>query len=1098
MTKLNCVTDRDLKAFLLGELPERVADTVARHLETCADCLQRANLWDDVTDPAVQALRRVGPPEPALTSIDDNHEPENGKAAVAAPDMLAPAGFTLLEEIGRGAAGVVFKARQNHPDRVVALKFFMAGAHAAEQRARFLAEANAVALLNHPHIVQIHAVGEHGGQPYLCLEYVGGDHLGAKIGGRPQPPREAARLVELLARAIQHAHENGIVHRDLKPANVLLTSEGSPKVTDFGLARFGRADLTATGAVLGTPAYMSPEQARGDNAAVGPASDVWALGALLYELLTGQAPFRGVEVLDTLKLVADQEPVPPNRLQPAVPRDLNVICLKCLEKRPERRYAAAAELADDLKRVQEGLPIKARPVGVAERSWRWCRRKPALASAVILATIGAVATLSLSIWFAVFQYQANTELEQLNIDLDQANADLVQRQKETQAALYQSRLDSARLARESGLGLCRQGDVNGGLIWLAEALRLAPAEAEDLQAATRAQIAQWSPQATPLRHVFVHPQKVTALAFAPDGKTIYTGCSDAKFRRWDAATGKLLDESKTFGDWLMTIQPSTDGKTLRISSRKKDECYCDAASGEILAEKKGEFRELDSQNLMTSNNGKTTLRFIIAGGSPALLLAQVSMVAADGKNKFAQFKFAHRGRADSLSPDGRHVAFNANLEGFRVRSAETGAVVGFPIPSWDTFTKTVFHPNGRALLIADAHRNARVWEIHEGKWISPPLVHPAEITELAFSPDGNQILTGCADGAVRLWDWQRPSKPWHVIKLSKDAYYIAFSRDSRRAFVGFWKGDQPYHIHLYESETGKKLLSLPQQKHLSAVAMTPDGRILATGTNTGKQGDPGNVMLWNGDSGEKIGPTLAHPRGIFTLSFSPDGKNLATLCHDGKVRFWQTANGAPLKTELQQPEYGPLTYSTDGRLLLTGSRDGSARLWNVQEGRLIDTYFHPSTIHAVAIAPDGNTILIGGSNRTARLRNVTTAKPLGSPLIHPQLVSTVAFSPDGHIAVTCGEGRVQLWESSTGQPIGPPAELFPHGRIRALAFTPEGQRLVIGAENAICHSRVPLTVPGDSKAVSRSVQTLTGCELNADREIQALDGKEWHNRSSMP
>ena len=203
--------------------------------------------------------------------------------------------------------GVVYKARQNHPERVVALKFLVAGAHAAEQRVRFLAEANTAARLNHPHIVQVHAVGEHQGQPFLCLEYIAGDHLGKKIGGRPQPPREAAQLLELLARAVQHAHTQGVVHRDIKPANVLLTGEGIPKVTDFGLARFGGADLTATGAVLGTPAYMSPEQARGDNAAVGPASDVWSLGAIFYELLTGQAPFRGVQALDTLKLVTEQE-----------------------------------------------------------------------------------------------------------------------------------------------------------------------------------------------------------------------------------------------------------------------------------------------------------------------------------------------------------------------------------------------------------------------------------------------------------------------------------------------------------------------------------------------------------------------------------------------------------------------------------------------------------------------------------------------------------------------------------------------------------------------------------------------------------------------
>ncbi|HMF18098.1 MAG TPA: protein kinase, partial [Gemmataceae bacterium] len=206
MAKLECVTDQDLKAFLLGDLPERVADTIARHLESCADCLQRASRWDDVTDGAVQALRRSGNWEPLATSIGSGSEPKNsGTPEVSVREMSAPEGFILLEELGRGAAGIVFKARQHFPERVVALKFLVTGVHPAEQRARFLAEANAIARLNHPHIVQVHSVGEHQDRPFLCLEYIAGHHLGKQIGGRPQPPGEAAVLLELLARAVQHA-----------------------------------------------------------------------------------------------------------------------------------------------------------------------------------------------------------------------------------------------------------------------------------------------------------------------------------------------------------------------------------------------------------------------------------------------------------------------------------------------------------------------------------------------------------------------------------------------------------------------------------------------------------------------------------------------------------------------------------------------------------------------------------------------------------------------------------------------------------------------------------------------------------------------------
>lgn len=956
---------------------------------------------------------------------------------------------------------------------MVALKFLVGGSHVAEQRIRFLAEANAVAQLNHPHIVQVHAVGEHRGQPYLCLEYIAGGHLGKKIDGRPQPPREAARLLELLARAVQHAHEHGVIHRDLKPANVLLCAEGCPKVTDFGLARFGRAELTATGAVLGTPAYMSPEQARGDNAAVGPLSDVWGLGAILYEVLTGQPAFRGVQVLDTLKLVAEQEPVSPARLQPGVPRDLDVICLKCLEKSPSKRYPSAGALADDLRRFQEGRPIKARPVGPAGRTWRWCRRKPALAAALFLAVMGVLTATGLSIWFALFQYRARAELEQVNSDLE--------------AALFQSRLDSARLAKERGLALCREGDVNGGLLWLAEALHLAPAEAEDLQTVTRAQIAHWSPEAAHLRLALVHPQQVTAVAFSPDGKTIYTGSADARFRRWDAVTGKLLDESKTLADSLVRITPSIDGRTLRVWTRK-DETFCNAVSGEILAKKQGEFAELDSDLLMISRNGKTRVDIVYVG-RPPFWIAQVRTEVAEGKPRFKQFSFAQPVTYRSVSPDGRFVFLVASPGGPRVRSSETGEIVGLPLPNPDTFTKSVFHPNSSALLIADAHHQAQVWSIREGKWISPPLVHPDGITDLAFSPDGTQILTGCADGTARLWDWQRSTRPLHVVKLSS-SLSMAFSQDTRRVFIGSPWND----IHLCESATGRSLVSLPQDKHLNKVAMTLDGRTLATATSTGKTDDPGTVTLWNGDTGEQMGRALVHPLVVSGLAFSPDGKTLVTSCHDGKVRFWNVATGVQGETVLEQPSASSLVYSADGRFLLTGGSDRQARLWDLEKVELVGAYPHPHFICAVAISRGGKMILIGGHDRTARLWNVTTAKPIGPPLTHPQLVRAVAFSPDGHMAVTGSEGKVQLWEASTGEPIGPPMDSFRHGRVWAFAFTPNGQTLVIGAEHAICFSQAPLIAAGEPKEITLAVQALTGLEFDSNREIHALDGKTWNER----
>jgi tetratricopeptide (TPR) repeat protein len=304
----------------------------------------------------------------------------------------------LLGELGRGGMGVVYQARQVALNRLVALKVIRMGAEAdAAVLARFRVEAEAVARLQHPHIVQIYEIGglDDGSSqcPFMALELVPGGSLAAKVNGTPLPPGHAAELVETVAQAIHFAHQHGILHRDLKPANVLLTADGTPKVTDFGLAKRLEEGVTAqtrTGAVLGTPGYMAPEQGAGTGP-VGVAADVYALGAILYECLTGRAPFRGATPLETLEQTRNREPVPPSRLQPKVPRDLEVICLKCLEKEPRHRYGSAADLAEDLGRFRAGRPIRARPAQAWERLGKWARRRPAQAALVaVTAAAGAV------------------------------------------------------------------------------------------------------------------------------------------------------------------------------------------------------------------------------------------------------------------------------------------------------------------------------------------------------------------------------------------------------------------------------------------------------------------------------------------------------------------------------------------------------------------------------------------------------------------------------------------------------------------------------------------------------------------------------------
>ncbi len=401
--------------------------------------------------------------EPTPSSPNDTDATFTATGRLAVPASSAPrtvAGYVILEQVGRGGMGVVYKAQQEGLNRVVAIKTILAGAHAGDDELeRFRAEAEAVARLRHDNIVQIYQVGtlDEGGSrvPFMALEYLEGGGLDKQIAGTPWPSRNAAELIEALARAVHSAHEAGIVHRDLKPANILFTADGRPKVTDFGLAKRLDADSgrTRSGSILGTPSYMAPEQARGDLDAVGPLSDVYALGAILYELLTGRPPFKANSVWDTVKQVLEQPPVPPTQLQGSAPRDLETICLMCLAKEPRRRYLSASALADDLRRFLDDKPILARPTGGLERMWRWCRRNPGLAGTAAAAVLVLIAGTLVSTFFAI-RSSANARLADEKARLAEVNASAAhenaKRAEANAAAADESARRATRLASYAG------------------------------------------------------------------------------------------------------------------------------------------------------------------------------------------------------------------------------------------------------------------------------------------------------------------------------------------------------------------------------------------------------------------------------------------------------------------------------------------------------------------------------------------------------------------------------------------------------------------------------------------------------------------------
>jgi tetratricopeptide (TPR) repeat protein len=455
-----CPPAEELQLLLDDQLSAAVERTLTAHVDTCIACQERleqltsaahlSNVAErdglDAAVPTIHQQRWLEIPTQAPPKPDRKNAPP---AAESCPQVK---GYEILAELGRGGMGVVYKARQRGLNRLVALKMILEGSHAgADQLARFRREAEAVARLQHPHIVQIHEIGEQDGRPFFSMELVSGGSLADHLDGTPLDSRVAAEIVETLSRAVHAAHLCGIIHRDLKPANVLLQStltaedrrgkparalplrssasfavqDFTPKISDFGLAKDVASAArdgvlrTGSGAIMGSPSYMAPEQAEVQRAAVGPAADVYGLGAILYELLTGRPPFKAASPLETVLQVLHEEPVPPRRFQPRLPRDLETICMTCLHKEPRKRYATAQALAEDLRCFLAGEPIRARPIGMLERGVKWARRRPAVAALIAVSVLALVVVGAGTVWH---QINMSAALQQANAERQRADA----------------------------------------------------------------------------------------------------------------------------------------------------------------------------------------------------------------------------------------------------------------------------------------------------------------------------------------------------------------------------------------------------------------------------------------------------------------------------------------------------------------------------------------------------------------------------------------------------------------------------------------------------------------------------------------------------